>query len=96
MPIKVIPGICGGLLTFGLGTQEAAIKFINATKLAQNLANLGDTKTLVIHPSSTIFHEFALAQQKAMGVSEDMIRVSVGIEDFEDIKNDFAQALQIV
>lgn len=91
---KLFDGRGGGLLTFGLDSREAAFKFINATKLAQNMTNLGDAKTLVLHPSSTIFHEFALEDQKAMGVSEDMIRVSVGIEDFEDIKDDFAQALE--
>ena len=82
------------MLTFGLGSREAAFKFINATKLAQNMTNLGDAKTLVLHPSSTIFHEFGLDKQEAMGVTEDMVRVSVGIEDFEDIQEDFAQALQ--
>ena len=80
-------------MSFGMGSREAAMKFIDATKLAQNLANLGDAKTLVIHPASTIFHEFTADEQKDMGVSEDMVRVSVGIEDFEDIGADFAQAI---
>ena len=93
---KLFDGRGGGLLTFGLGSREAAFKFINATKLAQNMTNLGDAKTLVLHPSSTIFHEFALDKQKSMGVSEDMVRVSVGIEDFEDIRDDFAQALKLI
>ena len=62
--------------------------------MAKNLANLGDAKTLVIHPFSTIFHEFSVEQQKQMGVTEDMVRVSVGIEDFEDIKSDFEQAIE--
>jgi O-acetylhomoserine (thiol)-lyase len=93
---KLFDGRGGGLLTFGLGSREAAFKFINATKLAQNMTNLGDTKTLVLHPSSTIFHEFAMDKQKSMGVSEDMVRVSVGIEDFEDIRDDFAQALKLI
>lgn len=93
---KLFGGRGGGLFTFGLGTRDSAVKFIDKTRLSQNLANLGDTKTLVIHPSSTIFHEFALDEQKAMGVTEDMVRVSVGIEDFEDIRDDFAQALEQV
>ena len=63
-------------------------------KLARNLANLGDAKTLVIHPSSTIFHEFTAAEQTSMGIEADMVRVSVGIEDFEDIKKDFEQAIE--
>ncbi len=91
---KLFGGCGGGLLTFGLDSREGAYKFINATRLAQNLANLGDVKTLVIHPSSTIFHEFDLDEQRSMGVTEDMVRVSVGIEDFEDIREDFVQALE--
>ena len=83
----------GGLLTFGLGDRQKAFKLIDSLKLAKNLANLGDVKTLVIHPSSTIFHEFSISEQNKMGVSEDMVRVSVGIEDFEDIKADFQQAI---
>ena len=91
---KLFDGRGGGLLTFGLGNRDAAFGFINATELAQNMTNLGDAKTLIVHPSSTIFHEFPLDEQKSMGVTEDMVRVSVGIEDFDDIREDFAQALQ--
>lgn len=91
---KLFNGQAGGLLTFGLGTTERAFKFINSLKLAKNLANLGDAKTLVIHPASTIFHEFGTAEKEKMGVTTDMIRVSVGIEDFEDIKADFEQAFE--
>ena len=83
----------GGLLTFGLGDKQKAFKFIDSLKFVKNLANLGDAKTLVIHPESTIFHEFSPEEQKTMGVTDDMVRVSVGIEDFEDIKNDFEQAI---
>jgi O-acetylhomoserine (thiol)-lyase len=90
---KLFAGRGGGLLTFGLGNRDAAFRFINATKLAQNMTNLGDAKTLVLHPASTIFQEFGLDEKKAMGVPEDMVRVSVGIEDFDDIRDDFAQAL---
>jgi O-acetylhomoserine (thiol)-lyase len=91
--VKLFDGRGGGLLTFGLGDRPKAFRFIDSLKLARNLANLGDAKTLVIHPSSTIFHEFSLAEQNKMGVTEDMVRVSVGIEDFEDIKKDFEQAI---
>jgi O-acetylhomoserine (thiol)-lyase len=87
-------GLGGGLLTFGLDNKQMAFKFIDSLKLAKNLANLGDAKTLVIHPASTIFHEFSTGQQQAMGVSGDMIRASVGIEDFEDIRADFQQAIE--
>jgi len=92
--VKLFGGRGGGLLTFGLGNKQNAFRFIDSVKLAKNLANLGDAKTLVIHPSSTIFHEFSLEEQRQMGVTEDIIRVSAGIEDFEDIKNDFEQAIK--
>ena len=71
-----------------------AFKFINSLKLAKNLANLGDAKTLVLHAASTIFHEFSPAKNEAMGVTDDLIRVSVGIEDIDDIKADFQQAIE--
>lgn len=87
-------GKASGLLTFGLDSKDRAFKFIDALRLAKNLANLGDAKTLVIHPASTIFHEFSAEEQKYMSVTPEMIRVSVGIEGFEDIKNDFEQAIK--
>lgn len=92
--VKLFGGCGGGLFTFSLGDKRKAFRFIDSVKLAKNLANLGDAKTLVIHPSSTIFHEFGTTKQNKMGVSDDMIRVSVGIEDFEDIKADFEQAIR--
>ncbi|MBW8035420.1 MAG: O-acetylhomoserine aminocarboxypropyltransferase/cysteine synthase [Planctomycetes bacterium] len=85
--------MAGGLLTFGLGSKELSEKFIDSVKLAKNAANLGDAKTLVLHPASTIFHEFDEQKRIEMSVTDDMIRVSVGIEHFEDIKNDFQQAI---
>jgi len=91
---ELFNGKGGGLLTFGVGTKERAFNFIDSLKLAKNLANLGDAKTLVIHPASTIFHEFNAAEKEKMGVPADMIRVSLGIEDFEDIKADFQQAFE--
>ena len=91
---KLFNGRGGGLLTFGLSDKQKAFRFIDSVKLAKNLANLGDTKTLVIHPSSTIFHEFSAAEQNKMGVTEDIVRVSAGIEDFEDIRCDFEQAIK--
>ena len=91
---KLFGGRGGGLLTFGLGDKQKAFRFIDSLKLAKNLANLGDAKTLVIHPSSTIFHEFSMPEQNKMGVTEDIVRASVGIEDFEDIRSDFEQAIK--
>jgi len=92
--LKLFKGSGGGLLTFGLGNRQKAFRFIDSVKLAKNMANLGDAKTLVIHPSSTIFHEFSTPEQNKMGVTEEMVRVSVGIEDFEDIRSDFEQAIE--
>ncbi len=92
--VEQFGGYAGGLLTFGLGDKQKVFRFIDSLRLAKNVANLGDAKTLVIHPASTIFHEFSGDQQRAMGVTEDLVRVSVGIEDFEDIRADFEQAIQ--
>jgi len=86
-------GRAGGLLTFGLGDKATAFRVIDSLNLAKNLANLGDAKTLVIHPASTIFHEFDATQLEAMGIAQDMVRVSVGIESIEDIQADFEQAM---
>ena len=93
--VKLFSGSSGGLLTFELDNKQRAFKFIDSLKLAKNLANLGDAKTLVVHPSSTIFHEFSIPEQNKMGVTENMIRVSAGIEDFEDIRADFQRAIEI-
>jgi len=90
---RLFGGRAGGLLTFGLGSRDKAFKCIDSLKLAKNLANLGEAKTLVIHPASTIFREFSVEQRREMGVTEDMVRVSVGIEDIEDIEADFEQAI---
>ena len=87
-------GKYGGLLTFGLSDKAGAFKLINGLKLAKNLANIGDTKTLVIHPASTICADYTPEVKALMGVSEELVRVSVGIEDIEDIVEDFAAALE--
>lgn len=84
----------GSLLTFGLETKKRAFAFVDAMKLAKNMTNLGDAKTLVVHPASTIFHEYPQEERVRMGVPDDMLRVSVGIEDFKDIREDFDQALE--
>ena len=90
---KLFNGHAGGLLTFGLGDKKTVFGFIDSLKLVKNLANLGDAKTLALHPASTIFHEFSDEQKQKMAVKEDMVRVSTGIEDFEDIRDDFEQAI---
>lgn len=84
----------GSMLVFGIkGGLEAGKTFINSVKLASLLANVGDAKTLVIHPSSTTHQQLPEAEQAAAGVTPDLIRVSVGIEHIEDILWDFDQAL---
>jgi len=84
----------GAVLAFGVkGGLEAGQTFVDNVKLASHLANVGDAKTLVIHPSSTTHQQLAAEEQLAAGVTPDMVRVSVGIEHIEDIKADFAQAL---
>ena len=83
----------GSVLTFGIkGGREAGRKFIDSVKLASHLANVGDAKTLVIHPNTTTHQQLSDAEQKASGVTADLVRVSVGIEHIEDIKADFEQA----
>jgi O-acetylhomoserine (thiol)-lyase len=83
----------GGVLTFGIqGGFEAGKKFINAVKLASNLANVGDAKTLVIHPASTTHQQLSAEEQKSAGVAPEQVRVSVGIEHIDDIKEDFEEA----
>ncbi|MCM8833085.1 MAG: sulfur carrier protein ThiS [Candidatus Omnitrophica bacterium] len=86
----------GGILTIRLGNKEKSFRLINNLKLAKNLANIGDVRTLVIHPASTIFHECSKEEMEEAGVYDDLIRISVGLEDFEDIINDFEQALKEV
>ena len=75
------------------GGKDSAVKFINNVKLASHLANIGDAKTLVIHPASTTHSQLTESEQISAGVNPEYIRVSVGIEDFDDIANDFEQAL---
>lgn len=89
-------GRFGGLLCFGLADRAAAFRFINALRLARNLANIGDAKTLVIHPASTICCDYTPEENAQMGVTEEMVRVSVGIESGRDILGDFADALDKV
>jgi O-acetylhomoserine (thiol)-lyase len=92
---KYLPDGQGAILGFGIkGGKEAGIKFINNVKLASHLANIGDSKTLVIHPASTTHQQLSEEEQLAAGVTEDYIRVSVGTEHIDDIINDFENALK--
>lgn len=86
---EYLPKGQNGLLTFGLkGGFEAAKKVADETKLFSLLANIGDTKSLIIHPASTTHQQLSVEQQVASGVSQDLIRLSVGLEDIEDLKAD--------
>lgn len=90
-------GHFGSVLTFGVkGGYDNAKTFINNVKLASHLANVGDAKTLVIHPASTTHQQLSETEQIASGVKPDLIRVSVGIEHIEDIKEDFKEAFSRV
>jgi O-acetylhomoserine (thiol)-lyase len=91
---KYLPQGCGSILTFGIkGGLEAGRKFIDAVQLLSHLANLGDAKSLVIHPASTTHQQLNDEQQLEAGITKDMIRVSAGIENVEDIIWDLDQAL---
>jgi O-acetylhomoserine (thiol)-lyase len=83
----------GGVFTFGIkGGYEAGKKFIDSVKLASHLANVGDAKTLVIHPASTTHQQLSDSEQKSAGVTPDQVRVSAGIEHLDDLKEDFEEA----
>jgi O-acetylhomoserine (thiol)-lyase len=83
----------GGVLQFGIkGGAEHGKKFINSLQLVSHLANVGDAKTLAIHPASTTHEQLSEVEQKQSGVLPNLIRISVGLEHIEDIKNDFEQA----
>lgn len=87
-------GLAGGILTVRLGSKEAAFRFINALRYAKNVSNIGDSKTLVIHPASTIFLHANEEERLSAGVFNDLVRVSVGLEDPDDLIHDFKRALQ--
>jgi len=85
----------GGILGFGIkGGSATGRKFINSVKLFSHLANIGDSKSLVIHPASTTHQQLTEEEQAATGVTPDYVRLSIGIEDVEDIKADIDQALK--
>jgi O-acetylhomoserine/O-acetylserine sulfhydrylase len=88
------PGLFGSMIVFGIkGGSEAGARFINSVQLASLLANVGDAKTLVIHPASTTHRQLSEEEQRQSGVTPELIRVSVGLEHLDDIIADFDQAL---
>lgn len=94
---EYLPNGFGGILNFGIkGGKENASKFIDSLKLVSHLANVGDAKTLAIHPASTTHEQLSQKEQKDAGVEPNQIRISAGIEHIEDIKADFEQAFTTV
>ena len=91
---KYLPKGAGAIMTFGIkGGQSAGVRFIEAAQFMSHLANVGDAKTLVIHPASTTHRQLSEEEQIKAGVTPDMIRLSIGIEDIDDILWDLDQAL---
>jgi O-acetylhomoserine (thiol)-lyase len=92
---RYLKGRFGGMLGFGIkGGLDAGRKFIDSVKLLSHLANIGDAKSLVIHPASTTHQQLTPKEQEATGVTADYIRLSIGLEDVEDLKADIDQALK--
>ena len=92
---KYLPKGAGAIIGFGIkGGVEAGKKFINSLELVSHLANVGDAKTLAIHPATTTHQQLSVAEQLATGVTPDFIRLSIGIENLDDIRDDIGQALE--
>jgi O-acetylhomoserine (thiol)-lyase len=92
---RLLPRGAGSIVTFGLkGGRDAGRRFVDGLGLVSHLANVGDAKTLIIHPASTTHQQLDAAALEAAGVGEDLIRISVGLEDPADIIADLSQALR--
>ena len=92
---RLLPRGAGSMISFGIkGGRAAGAKFIEALRLASHLANVGDAKTLVIHPATTTHQQMSPEQLAAAGIGEDLVRLSVGIESVDDIIGDLGQALR--
>ena len=91
---KQFSGGFGAIITFRAGSKERAYQIINSLKIPFILSNIGDTKTLVIHPASTIAAHLSEEEKLSSGVYDDMIRISVGIEDIADLEQDFKNAIK--
>ena len=92
---RLYPKGAGAILSFGVhGGREAGRRFIEAVELASHLANVGDAKTLVIHPGSTTHQQMSAEDLAAAGIGEELVRLSVGLEDPDDICADLSRALR--
>ena len=92
---ELLGGNGGGIMTIRAGSKEKAYSIINNLKIPCIASNIGDVRTLVLHPASTIFNECSVEEREAAGVYDDTIRISVGIEDADDLIEDFIQAINI-
>jgi O-acetylhomoserine (thiol)-lyase len=93
---RLLPRGAGSIVSFGIkGGRPAGKKFIEALRMVSHLANVGDAKTLVIHPASTTHQQMDAAQLTAAGIGEELVRLSIGIEAATDITDDLGQALRI-
>ena len=94
---KYLKGGQSGIVTFGLrGGFESAKKLTDSTKIFSLLANFGDSKSLIIHPSSTTHQQLNEDQQKSTGVTSDLVRLSIGLEDPNDLINDLKEAIKSI
>ncbi|HUV05388.1 MAG TPA: PLP-dependent transferase, partial [Armatimonadota bacterium] len=92
---RFLPEGQGAIIGFGIkGGRKPGMKMINSVKLCSHLANIGDSKTLIIHPASTTHQQLTLEEQLSTGVTDDYIRLSVGLENVDDITADLDQALR--
>jgi len=85
-------GGCGSLLTLDMGTKEKAFEFLNRTKIATITANIGDNRTLALHMASTIYRDFDIKTREFLGITDGLIRISIGLENPSDILEDFLNA----
>jgi O-acetylhomoserine (thiol)-lyase len=92
---KIYPSGCGSLLTLDTGCAKSAFKLLNNTKLITQTANIGDNRTLALHMKSTIYRDFEESDLKFLGITDGLIRVSIGLENPEDIIDDFVQASRV-
>ena len=93
---RLLPRGAGSIISFGIkGGRAAGKKFIESLRMISHLANVGDAKTLVIHPASTTHQQMDAAQLKAAEIGEELVRLSIGIESASDIIDDLGQALRI-
>ncbi len=90
---RLFPSNPGAMLTFSLATKEDCYRFMDGLKVIRRATNLFDNKTLIIHPESTIYGTFSPEMKQVMGIEDNLLRLSVGIEDIEDLKKDILQAL---